>query len=188
MWLDISIVERFLPEKECADIIRLAEDRLTPSEVVVEATGGRERHRDRVSHGMSFKKAETPFIASVENRIAALAGVGVYNLEDLQVLRYKQGGFYRPHFDYFSLEHEGSATLLSRGGQRVATVIIYLNTPRAGGETVFPNIPLTVNAEAGKAVHFKYTDSNVASLHGGNPVLSGEKWIITAWVRSGIFL
>jgi prolyl 4-hydroxylase len=112
----------------------------------------------------------------------------VYNLEDLQVLRYKQGGFYRPHFDYFSLEHEGSATLLSRGGQRVATVIIYLNTPRAGGETVFPNIPLTVNAEAGKAVHFKYTDSNVASLHGGNPVLSGEKWIITAWVRSGIFL
>jgi hypothetical protein len=108
--------------------------------------------------GQLTAKGETYFIKSLEDKIADMAGVTVSNLENLQVLRYKNGGFYKPHFDFFSPEHEVSAILLSRGGQRVATVIIYLNTPRGGGATIFPNVPLNVRAITGRALYFKYSD------------------------------
>ena len=184
----VVIFDDFLSLGDCARVIRLASDRLQPSEVVLEETGERQRHPDRVSDDMNFRKGETVFIRSLELRIAGLAGVGVENMEALHVVRYRPGGFYKPHYDFFNLEHGGYASLISRGGQRVATVIIYLNSPRAGGETVFPNLQLTVPAVTGKAVLFNYPNVDTYSLHGGNPVLAGEKWILTAWIRTGTFI
>lgn len=62
--------------------------------------------------------------------------VAAENQEGLQVLHYKDGQKYEPHFDYF---HDQVNQRPEIGGQRLMTVLMYLTTPEDGGETVFPN-------------------------------------------------
>ena len=105
------------------------------------------------------------------------------------VVRYREGGQYLPHYDYFDPSEAGTPALLSRGGQRVATLIIYLQSPEAGGATVFPDLKMEVAPQRGHAVFFSYPQAHPASLslHGGAPVLQGEKWIATKWLRQHAF-
>ena len=72
---------------------------------------------------------------AAHRRAAQLAG---HNGEGLQVLHYKPGAEYKPHYDYFDPVHPGSASILKRGGQRVGTLLMYLNTPKKGGGTIVP--------------------------------------------------
>ena len=62
-----------------------------------------------------------------------------------------------------------------------------LNTPQKGGGTVFPNLDLTVPAKQGQLLLWNniHADGeiNPLSLHGGEKVLSGKKYIITHWFR-----
>ena len=111
------------------------------------------------------------------------------NGEPLQILHYGVGAEYQPHYDYFAPEDQGTPTLLTHGGQRVATVIIYLNTPDAGGATVFPDVGLEVAPIRGNAVFFSYDRPAPVSrtLHGGTPVVAGEKWIATRWMREHVY-
>ena len=64
---------------------------------------------------------------------------------------------------------------------------MYLNDVAEGGETTFPSIHLTVSPKKGSAVYFEYCNSrgqvDPLSLHAGQPVLQGEKWIATKWMR-----
>ena len=111
----------------------------------------------------------------------------VENGEGLQILHYRKGGEYRPHFDYFPPEDPGSQAHLKRGGQRVSTMVIYLSAVEDGGGTNFPEIGLTGIPKKGSAVYFEYCNQDGAidplTLHAGMPVLAGEKWIATKWVR-----
>ena len=72
-------------------------------------------------------------------------------------------------------------------GPRYLTFLIYLNDNFEGGETIFPNINKKIKPEKGKAVIFKNIDENEniikQSLHGGEPVRSGQKWIINKWIH-----
>ena len=76
-----------------------------------------------------------------------------------------------------------------RGGQRVATIVMYLNTPEAGGATIFPDVRLAVSPIKGNAVFFSYDRPHpmTHTLHGGAPVKAGEKWVATKWLREGVF-
>ncbi|HSX13502.1 MAG TPA: 2OG-Fe(II) oxygenase, partial [Chlamydiales bacterium] len=78
------------------------------------------------------------------------------------------------------------------GGQRVATVVMYLNSTEAGGETIFPCANISVTPKKGDAVLFynlKPTgEVDPHSLHGGSPVIAGEKWIMTKWIREKAFV
>ena len=67
----------------------------------------------------------------------------------------------------------------------MATLIIYLNDPDAGGATIFPDIGLEIAAVRGNAVFFSYERAHpgTGTLHGGTPVTRGEKWIATRWMR-----
>jgi prolyl 4-hydroxylase len=78
---------------------------------------------------------------------------------------------------------------LRRGGQRVATVVMYLAEPERGGGTTFPDVHLEVAPKRGNAVFFSYDRPHPATrtLHGGAPVLAGEKWIATKWLRQQRF-
>jgi prolyl 4-hydroxylase len=174
---------------ECADLRALASARLTRSETVVDATGGSEVNAARTSEGMFFSRGEHKLITRIEARLAALVNWPVDHGEGLQILRYAPGAQYLPHYDYFDPAQAGSAAVLRRGGQRVGTIVLYLNTPEEGGATVFPDVGLTVHPIAGQAVFFSYSrpDPDTRTLHGGAPVVRGEKWVATKWLRQGRF-
>lgn len=185
----VVVFGALLSDEECEGLIAQARPRLLRSETVDNATGGSEVNSARTSDGMFFSRGESPLIERIEQRIADLVNWPVTHGEGLQILRYRPGAEYRPHHDYFDPRHAGSATILARGGQRVATLVIYLNTPEAGGATTFPESGLTIAPQRGNAVFFSYDRAHAATrtLHGGAPVLAGEKWVATKWLRQGVF-
>ncbi len=179
-----------LTDAECEGLMALAAARLVRSETVDNNTGGNELNPGRTSDGMFFERGEHPLITSIEKRIGELLNWPVNHGEGLQVLRYRPGAEYRPHHDYFDPAHKGSATILKRGGQRVATLVMYLNTPAGGGSTTFPESGFEVAPLRGNAVFFSYERAHVSTrtLHGGAPVTAGEKWVATKWLREGVFV
>jgi prolyl 4-hydroxylase len=174
---------------ECDALIALARPRLARSETVDTSTGGTEVNTSRTSDGMFFGRGETPLIDRIERRIAALVNWPVESGEGLQILRYRPGAQYEPHHDYFDPAKPGTPRILERGGQRVGTLVMYLNTPARGGDTVFPSAGLGIGPVRGGAVFFSYDrpHASTLTLHGGAPVLSGEKWVATKWLREQSF-
>jgi prolyl 4-hydroxylase len=178
-----------LTDAECDAMMALAAPRLARSETVDNATGGSEVNAARTSDGMFFERGETALIDRIERRIAALVRWPLENGEGLQILRYRPGAEYKPHHDYFDPVHPGTARILERGGQRVGTVVMYLNTPEGGGATTFPDAGLVVAPVKGNAVFFSYDKAHASTktLHGGAPVTAGEKWVATKWMRERVF-
>lgn len=179
----------FMSDEECDQLVALATPRMARSETVVNLTGGSEVNDVRTSDGMFFQRAENELCERIERRIAALVNWPAENGEGLQILHYRPGAQYEPHYDYFDPSHPGSATILARGGQRVGTLVMYLNTPEAGGGTTFPDAGLYVAPRKGNAVFFSYDRPHSATrtLHGGAPVIAGEKWVATKWMRQREF-
>ena len=178
-----------LSDEECDQLVDLARPRMARSLTVATKTGGEEVNADRTSNGMFFQRGENDLCKRIEERIARLIGWPMENGEGLQVLQYTPGTEYKPHYDYFDPAEPGTPTILKRGGQRVGTVIMYLGEPEKGGGTVFPDVHLEVAPKRGNAVFFSYDrpHPSTRSLHGGAPVLAGEKWIATKWLRERRF-
>lgn len=185
----VVLFGNFMSAEECQALMALASDRLARSETVVTSTGGSEVNAARTSDGMFFERGEVELCARIERRIEALLRWPVSHGEGLQILRYRPGAEYKPHYDYFDPAQPGSRTILTRGGQRVGTLVMYLQAPEGGGGTTFPESGLEVAPVQGNAVFFSYdrADPATRTLHGGAPVLSGEKWVATKWLREGVF-
>ena len=176
-------------DAECDALIECAQARLVRSETVQMATGGNEVNEARTSEGMFFARGENELIRRLEERIGAVLAWPVENGEGLQILRYRPGAEYKPHYDYFDPAQAGTASILKRGGQRVGSLVCYLNTPAQGGSTIFPDVQLDVAPIKGNAVFFSYDRPHpmTKSLHGGAPVIEGEKWVATKWLREARF-
>ena len=155
-------------------------------------------HGDRIiAIDSSIKDGESGELLFIENGTLSrglLDGtrVPLAQGEPLQVMRYGVGAEYKPHYDYFDLGRPGQAANLRNGGQRIASLVIYLNDVEAGGETTFPRCGLAVGPRKGSAVFFAYTDAqsrtDPMSFHAGAPVTRGEKWIATRWMRERAFV
>lgn len=152
----IVLFQHFLSDEECDELIALGRHRLKRSPVVNPETGEENLISARTSQGAMFQVGEHPLIARIEARIAQATGVPVEHGEGFQVLHYQPGGEYQPHFDYFNPGRSGEARQLEVGGQRVATLVIYLNSVQAGGATGFPKLGLEVAPVKGNAVFFVY--------------------------------
>ena len=65
--------------------------------------------------------------------------------------------------------------------------MIYLNNVDSGGETHFPKLNLNLVPKRGTLVLWNNlnedTTVNYELLHSGKPVISGDKWILTKWLR-----
>ncbi len=179
----------FLSKNECDRLVETARPRMQRSLTTDMKTGHNKLDEVRTSRGMFFQRDENPLVRAIEARIAQLLSWPVENGEHLQVLHYRPGDRYEPHYDYFDPAAEGSAAVLARGGQRIATLLIYLREPERGGETTFPDLGLRFAAKRGCALFFSYDrpHPSTKTLHGGAPVIAGEKWVATKWLREGAF-
>lgn len=185
----IVLFRKFLSDEECEAMIAAARPRLAPSTVVDNDSGKNERHDGRDSEGMFFTRCESPVVRTIEERIATLLRWPIEKGETIQVLRYGIGGKYDPHYDYFDPALVGSAEPLRIAGNRVGTLIMVLHGPIRGGATIFPDAGIEVAAQRGNAVFFSYNrpHPSTKTLHGGAPVIEGEKWIATKWLREKPF-
>lgn len=189
---DIVVLDDLLSSAECEELIALSRPKLKRSTIVDHQTGAEEVMALRGSEGTYFLRAENPFVEAIETRMAKLLRIEPQNGEGVQILRYGVGAEYKPHFDFFLPESPGSACHVEKGGQRIATLIIYLNDVENGGATVFPELNLDVHPRRGCGVYFSYCDSQARldrmTLHGGMPVIQGEKWIATIWYRQRAYV
>jgi len=186
----VIVFGNLLGPDECEALIAAARERLARSLTVETQTGGEAVNADRTSDGMFFERGENAVVSRLEARIAALLRWPVEFGEGLQVLRYSPGAQYRPHYDYFDPKEPGTPSILRRGGQRLASLVMYLQEPTKGGATTFPDVGLEVAPVRGSAVFFSYDrpDPATRSLHGGAPVVEGEKWVATKWLREREFV
>lgn len=183
----VRVLDQLLDPAECDELVALARPRLERARTV-DPEGRQQVDQRRTSEGMFFRLGENPLIQRIEARLAALLAVPVSHGEGLQVLHYGPGQEYEPHYDWFDPSQPGFEAVTAHGGQRVASIVMYLNTPEAGGGTGFPNAGLTVSAIKGGAVYFAYDTNDTTSLHAGLPVERGEKWIATKWLRERPFV
>lgn len=186
------LMSGLLSTAECEALIALARPRLRRSTVVDPVTGRDIVAGHRSSDGMFFLPRETPLIAALEDRIAELTGIPAENGEGLQMLHYSAGAESTPHVDYLQPGNEANRESIARSGQRVGTLLMYLNDVPGGGETVFPQIGYAVVPQQGQSFYFEYGNrfgqSDPLSLHAAAPVTAGEKWVATKWIRSRRFV
>jgi prolyl 4-hydroxylase len=183
----VIVFGEVLSPDECREMIQRCQSRLKRSTTVNPENGQEDVIDNRTNEGVWFQCCEDSFIERLDRRIASLMNWPLENGEGLQILNYKVGGEYRPHFDYFPPDQMGSTAHTARAGQRVATLIVYLNDVPDGGNTWFPDAGISVACRQGSAVYFRYLNGerqlDPLTLHAGMPVLSGEKWIMTKWMR-----
>lgn len=180
----------FLSVQECDRLVEGARARMQRSMTADQRTGADQVDAIRTSRGMFFEHAENATVAAIEARIARLLHWPIERGECLQVLQYGPGDRYAPHHDYFDPTSAGAPALLARGGQRRATLLMYLREPERGGETGFPELGLRFAARRGSALFFAYDrpHASTRTLHSGEPVLAGEKWVATKWLRENRFV
>jgi prolyl 4-hydroxylase len=188
----LAVLVDLLSAEECETLIALAKPRLAPSTVVDPHSGQDFVAPHRNSFGMFFRLQENPFIACLDKRIAEVMNLPIENGEGIQVLYYPRGTLNTPHFDFLLPSNPANQASITRSGQRVSTLVAYLNDVENGGETAFPEAGWEVSPQRGNAVYFEYCNSRSQvdhlSLHGGNPVLAGEKWVATKWMRQRRFV
>uniref|UniRef100_A0A803LIT9 procollagen-proline 4-dioxygenase n=1 Tax=Chenopodium quinoa TaxID=63459 RepID=A0A803LIT9_CHEQI len=195
------LYHHFLSKEECEYLIDLAKPHMAKSTVVDSKTGRSKDSRVRTSSGMFLRRGQDKIIRDIEKRIADFTFIPVEHGEGLQILHYEEGQKYEPHYDYFLDEFNKK-----NGGQRIATVLMYLSDVEEGGETVFPasrgnfsSLPgwnersdcakrgLSVKPKMGDALLFwsMRPDATLdsSSLHGGCPVIKGNKWSSTKWMH-----
>ncbi|KAK4365922.1 hypothetical protein RND71_013802 [Anisodus tanguticus] len=197
------VYEGFLTDEECNHLIALAKSELKRSAVADNESGKSKHSEVRTSSGMFISKAKDPIVSGIEDKIATWTFLPKENGEEIQVLRYEEGQKYEPHYDYFV-----DKVNIARGGHRLATVLMYLTDVEKGGETVFPKAEestrrrsmvaddslsecarkgISVKPRQGDALLFYSLHPNATpdpnSLHGGCPVIQGEKWSATKWIH-----
>lgn len=184
----IEKVDKKLTSNDCDKIIRMAKKDLKDLTVV---SGGVEDNLDlksRTGEGCWLYDGKNKFIKKLKTITKELTGLPIENQEAPNVIHYEKGGFYDNHMDWF---HDISTIDSKNAGQRLYTVMFYLNDEYTGGETNFPTLNKKIKGGKGQVVIWKNTDDNGNGLeevlHAGLPVKSGEKWICTIWVRENKF-
>ncbi len=188
----LIVFDNFLSQDECSRLIDLARPRLTPSTITDPVSGKTVVSENRSSDGMFFRLGENALIERIELRIADLIEMPMENGEGLQVLHYRPGAESAPHFDFLTPGNAENNASIARSGQRVSTMVMYLNDVVDGGGTFFPEINLTVMPKKGSALYFEYCNElnqlDGKSLHAGTRVMQGEKWAMTKWMRQKKFV
>ena len=194
-WLDKRVSKRpliyelksFLDIKSCAHIVNVAKDKMKLALVSGEKEGV--LHSARTNRSCFIPHRYDEIFEKISFTISKLLNRDLSTAEDFQIIHYTKDQEYKPHFDAFSMDgSELSRTNTKFGGQRIITALCYLNNVEKGGSTIFPAIPLAIKPERGKLILFKNTidgknTRDTKALHGGSPVIKGQKWASNIWFR-----
>ena len=185
----ISVIEGCASAAECDWLIARARPRLHRAHVIDPVTGGGRLESVRSNSSAAFGLLQCDIVlAHLRARIEAITGVA--HLEATSILHYAPGQEFKPHFDFLEPTQPGYVRDIEKLGQRVATLLIYLNEEFEGGETEFPKLDWRFRGRKGDALLFWNVDEaggrHPGAFHAGLPPKSGEKWLLSQWLRRGI--
>lgn len=177
-----KIYSNFLSEKEIKYIIEKSQPLFKESRLV---SGSLTNVRKSETAWLPKKD---PIVEKIIKRVCKLTNISFDNAEKMQVVKYEPNGYYKPHYDASCDDKEECVNFEKNGGQRVVTMIIYLNDDYTGGTTDFPNLKMEIQPKKGNALLFyslqkEGNKCHPLSLHAGTPVQSGIKYIANVWLR-----
>lgn len=187
----IFVVEQFIPPLVCDWLVHAASKKGMKHAVVHTPDGQTGFNPARTNTMSGFLQTESDLVVQlVSRRIARATSTDLANHEALTVFRYVRGQEYKPHYDFIepgTPEAENYAEELATSGMRMATVLVYLNDGYEGGATSFPRLDWQFKGKKGDALIFwsvsEQGDPDKKSLHAGTPVVAGEKWLLSQWIR-----
>ena len=184
----ISAVEGFLAPDVCDWIIARAGEHTAPAKVIGAGANAPVKDQIRTNSTAELGLVHTDLVVLlIRHRLSALCGAPVTAMEVPQVLHYQVGQEFRLHEDYLRPDGAYRAQDLASHGQRIKTLLIYLNDGFDGGETDFPTVGLRFKGAKGEALMFSnvLTDGSPdrRMRHAGLPPSAGEKWLFSQWVR-----
>lgn len=190
----IWYVEDFITEEECRVLEDHGKSRLRRATVAAEdgsSIVSENRKAQQASYNMHhLNPSSDPLwplyqrVMSVTNHHAGLR-LEPEGQEDFTIIQYNVDDQYTPHCDGTC---DGSMHI---AGGRVATAVLYCKVADRGGATTFTKSDIFVKPKTGMATFFSYKGSDGRmdegyTEHSGCPVLDGEKWITTVWMREGV--
>lgn len=195
----ILAVDDFFTAEECDKYIQLAmkpNPELAPTvEIQSKTVGKNARDRaQRTSTTWFNHYNSTPELMGKASRLLGLTSIDRW--EEPQIVRYRKGEKFTWHLDALAPDGE----LASLGGQRIATLLVYLSdlSEDQGGATMFRDLggdegPLKVAPKKGSALLFfpaaggiPNVPFDIRTLHCGEAVAkdsSADKWISQLWLR-----
>ncbi|KAL4272184.1 hypothetical protein GQ457_13G007130 [Hibiscus cannabinus] len=189
----------FATAEQCKHVIEMAKVNLKPSTLALRKGETEESTKGtRTSSGTFISSSEdkTGTLDLIEKKIAKATSIPQNHGEAFNVLRYEIGQKYDSHYDAFNPSEYGP-----QSSQRVASFLLYLSDVEEGGETMFPFengmsiegydyrkcVGLKIKPRRGDGLLFYSLFLNgtidPTSLHGSCPVIKGEKWVATKWIR-----
>ncbi len=144
----VTRIDNLLTDEEANRLVEMARWRYKRSRTGALERGGVNAWR---TSSTAYLPMNDPFVKCIAKRLATVAGAPQENLENLQVVRYRSGERYRPHYDY-----------LWERPERLMTLFVYLQDDgmrdgTCGGATAFPRLntngrPLRVFPKQGSAL------------------------------------
>ena len=185
-----QIMTNILTEQECDFLRNLAQEKgLHPSQV-----SDYRILQNRSSKTAWIKSSESDFVNRLYEKIEKRTGFPKSSYEDLQVVYYEPQDYFHEHYDQ-CLGHEDycKKELERFGGPRLCTLLIYLNDPKEyeGGHTLFPKLSQSFKEKKGSAILFYNLNQDETrihpnSLHRGEKIKSGNKWVANIWIRTSL--
>lgn len=201
----ITKFHNFLSNEECDAIINFSNKKgMEKSKVYSQTNNGTSliNLNDRISEQLWLNESNTNENSNIQNIVnkihtlnESITKIPKINQENIQVVKYNKCGYYKEHYDACSYDAEKCKNMNNNSGQRITTLLIYLNDNFDGGETKFTHekVKLNVKPEKGMAILFYNVSSkdndivHPLSLHTGSELLSGEKWICNVWSHKNKF-
>lgn len=182
----LCTLDAFVSDQEASHLIALAKDKL--AQALVSSAKSGVKSAGRTGMNCWIRHETDNVVGSLVDRVCDLVKLPRNHAESIQMIYYGQDQQYKPHFDAWDPNTERGQRCMAKGGQRLLTCLMYLNTPTKGGGTIFPKLDKEVQAQKGRIVifhncHPNSIDRHPHSLHGGMPVIEGEKWACNLWFR-----
>ena len=179
----------FAPHALVDSMRSMLASQLLPSAVIDPNSGAAMAHPVRINRSTQWLPEQLGWIGKLfECRLAQSCAYEVAHGEVLNLLHYQPGQRYKPHLDCISREQADSPAGRAQGGQRTMTILMGMNNADfTGGETYFPKLEVGVQLGAGELLRFNNVDTDgqplQSSVHEGKPLETGEKWLLSKWVR-----
>lgn len=184
----IYIIDDFLTPDECSHIISISKSSLQRS--LVTSNNGGIISEGRTSCNTWIKHETDNITSLIFKKICDIVEKDYSVAENFQVIHYDVNQEYKPHYDSWDHDYtiQKNINNLTKGGQRILTALCYLNNIDEGGGTCFPKLDIEIEAKMGRLLVFEnvYKNTNIKhhnSLHGGMPVIKGEKYAFNLWFK-----